>query len=68
MEEKLDHKNGNFPTESCLESISNEFSTTESREVFLNGNVYDFSFDYNFIDTSDILNISNYLMTKNKIK
>ena len=30
-------------------SISNGFSNTESRELSLNGNVYDFSIDYNFL-------------------
>ena len=46
------------------------FCATESREVSLNGNgnVYDFSVDYNFIDKSDILNIHKYLMTKNNKK
>ena len=39
-----------------------------SLEVFLNGNVYNFYVDYNFIDKSDILNIHKYLMTKNNIK
>ena len=34
----------------------------------LNGNVYDFSVDYNSIDKSDILNIHKYLMTMNNIK
>ena len=43
-------------------------SREESREVSLNGNVYDFSVDYNSIDKSNILNILKYLMTKNKIK
>ena len=38
-------KSVNFATQFCLESISNEFSATESREVSLNGNVYDFSVD-----------------------
>ena len=52
-----DNKNVNFPTQFCLRSISNGFSATESREVSLNGNVYDFSVDYNSIDKSDILNI-----------
>ena len=28
----------------------------------------DIKVDYNFIDKSDILNIHNYLMTKNNIK
>ena len=40
----------------------------ESREVFLNGNVYDFSVDFNSIDKSDISNIYKYLMNKNDIK
>ena len=40
----------------------------ESREVSLNGNVYDFSVDCNSIDRSDIQNIHKYLMTKNNIK
>ena len=65
---KVDNKNANFPTQFCLGSISNGFSNTESREVFLNGNVYDFSVDYNSIDKSDTLNIHKYLMTKNNKK
>ena len=39
---KTDNKNVNFPTQFCLGSISNGFSALESREVSLNGNVYDF--------------------------
>ena len=39
---KADNKNVNFPALFCLGSISYEFSITESREVSLNGNVYDF--------------------------
>ena len=65
---KADNKNFNFPTQFCLGSISNGFSATESREVSLNRNVYDFSIDYNSIDKSDILNILKYVMTKNNIK
>ena len=38
------------------------------RSKSLNGNVYNFSVDYNSIDKSDILNIHKYLMTKNNIK
>ena len=45
-----------------------DFSNTESREVSLNGNAYDFSVDYNSIDKSDILSIHKYLLTKNNIK
>ena len=40
-------KNVNFRTQYCLRSICNRFSATESKEVSLNGNVYDFSVDYN---------------------
>ena len=65
---KANNKYLNFPTTFCLGGISDEFSTTESREVSLNGNVYDFSVDYNSIDKSDILNIQKYLMTTNNIK
>ena len=65
---KADNKNGNFLTQFCLRSISNGFSATESREVSLNGNVYDFSVDYNSIDKSDILNTHKYSLTKDNIK
>ena len=65
---KAHNNNVNFPTEFCLGSVFNGVSTTESIEVSLNGNVYDFSVDYNYIDTSDIVNIHKYLMTKNNIK
>ena len=54
---KDNNKNVNFPTGFSLGNISDRFSPTESREVSLNGNVYDFSVDYNSIDKSDILNI-----------
>ena len=47
------------------ESISNGFSALEPREVSLNGNMYDFSVDYNSIEKSDILKIHKHLMTKN---
>ena len=70
---KTENKNVNFPTQFCLGNISNGLSATESREVSLNGNIYDFSVDYNSvdynsIDKSDILNIRKYLMTKNNVK
>ena len=44
---KLKADNIIYPTQFSLGSISNEFSATEPREVSLNGNVYDFSVDYN---------------------
>ena len=63
-----DNKNVNFRTRFCLGCISDRFSNTESREVSLNGNVYDFLVDYNSIEKSDILNIHKYLMARNNIK
>ena len=45
---KADNKNVNFLTQFYLGSISNGFSTTESREVSLNGNVYDFNYNLQF--------------------
>ena len=65
---KTNNKHINLPTQFSLGCISNGFSAAESREVSLNGNVYDISVDYNSIDESDILNIHKYLMTKNNIK
>ena len=53
---KANNKNVNFWF--CLGSTSDGFTATEkSREVSLNGNVYDFSVDYSSIDKSDILKI-----------
>ena len=40
---KAGNKNFNFPTQFCLESISNGFSATESREASLNGYMCYFS-------------------------
>ena len=54
---KADSKNVNFPAQFCLGSISHGFSATDPRELSLDGNMYDFSVDYNSIDKSDILNI-----------
>ena len=65
---KVHDKNINFPTQFCLQSISNGFSNAEAREVSLNENVYDFSVKCNSIDKSDMWNINKYLMRKNNIK
>ena len=62
MEKKFLNKNINFLTQFCLRSISNGFSATESREVSLNRNIYDFSVDYSCIEKSNILNIHKYLL------
>ena len=56
----------NFSTQFCLGCISNGYGATESREVSLKENVYDFSVNYNAIDKSDILHIHKYFMVKNK--
>ena len=60
---KAGNKNVNFPTQFCLGNISDRLGALESREVSLNGNVYDFP-----VDKSDILNIHKYLMIKNNRK
>ena len=63
---KASNKTCNF--QFCLGNISNGFSATESREVSLNRNVYDFSVDDNSIDKSDMLNTHRYLTIKNNVK
>ena len=65
---KAKNKNVNFPTRFCLESISDGFSATESKEVSLNGNISDFSFDYISINKYNILNIHKHLMIMVDIK
>ena len=65
---KANNKNVKFPTQFCVENISNGISAPEYTEISLNGNVYDFSVDYNSIDKSNILNSHKYLMTKNSMK
>ena len=65
---KANNKSLNFPTQFCLGSICNGFSAAESREVFLNENMYDVSVDYDSIDKSEILSIHKYLTIKNKMK
>ena len=65
---KAGNKNVNFPTQFCPGNISDRLGALESREVSLNGNVYDFPVDYNPVDESDILNSHKYLMIKNNRK
>ena len=48
--------------------MSNGFNDTDSREVSLNGGVYDFPVDCSAIDKSNILNIHKYFMVKNNLK
>ena len=65
---KAENKRVNFPIQFCVESISNGFSATESREVSLNENVYDFSIEDNSINKSDILNFHKYVINEDSIK
>ena len=51
----------------CLGNISGDFVANNMKKARLNGNVYDFSVDYNIIDTSNI-DIHKYLMKKHDIK
>ena len=51
-----------------MRTVSKGFSGIESREVSLNGNMYDFSLDYIFVVKSGMLNVYKYLMAKNNIK
>ena len=64
---KACNKNNNFPAQNYLENISNEFDRVDTEKVSSEGNVYDFSFDYNAIDKSNISNIHKYLMIKNSV-
>ena len=52
----------------CLGNISKEFSVDNMKKTGLNGYVYDFTVDYNTIDTSNIINIDEYLMKKHNTK
>ena len=65
---KANNDNISFPTRLCLGSISDGFHATESREVSLGENVYNFSVDYSAIEKSQIINIHKYLMVKYDIK
>ena len=64
---KADNINVNFPTQFYLKSISNPFSTVESREVSSKENVTDFLVDHNAINIYVILNVHKYLMVKKDI-
>ena len=52
----------------CLGNISKDFSVDNMKKTGLNGYVYDFSVDYNNIDTSNIIDIHKYLMKQHDIK
>ena len=51
----------------CLRSVSKDFPKDEKSEFFfLNGTVYDFSFDHSSVKKEDIHNILQYLIVRNK--
>ena len=52
----------------CLGNVSGDFSANNMTKAGLNENVYDFSVDYNVIDTSNIIDIHKYLMKKTSYK
>ena len=51
----------------CLGNISKDWSADNMKRTGFTGYVYDFSVDYNYIDTDDVKSIHNYLMKKNGI-
>ena len=52
----------------CLRNILRDFSVDNMKKTRLNGYVYDFSVDYDFIGNDKILDVHKYLMKKNNIK
>ena len=51
----------------CLANISKDLSTDNMKKTGFNGNIYDFSVDYDATDVDDIRDIHKYLMKKNGI-
>ena len=64
---KSDSQNVNFPIQFRLGSFSTGFSVNDSAEVCFNGNVYNFSVDYNLINKFGILNAQKCLNSKSNI-
>ena len=48
----------------CLENVSKDFTAISMKKTGLNRYVYNFSVDYNIIDTSNIIDIHEYLIKK----
>ena len=51
----------------CLGNISKDFKANNMERTGLNGYVYDFFVDYN-VDTSNFIDIHNYLVKKHDMK
>ena len=57
---KYQAKDSEIPaTQLCLGNITKEFSEDNTKKTGLNGYVYDFSVDYDYNSTSDILEFTN---------
>ena len=52
----------------CLGNVSVDSSANNMIKTGFDGSVYDYFVDYNIIDTSNIINIHNYLRKKHYIK
>ena len=53
----------------CLGNISGDFPANNmKKKTGLNGCVYNFSIDYRAFDTSNIINLHDYLIKKHDIK
>ena len=55
------------PYNLCLVNISKDFSRSNMKKTGFNGNIYDFSVDYDSINVDNIKDIHKYLMKKNEI-
>ena len=53
------------PNNLCLGNVSKDFSASNMKKTGFNGDIYEFSVDYNSTDVDDIKNIHKYLMKKN---
>ena len=51
----------------CLGNVSKDFTAINMEKTGLNGYVYEFSVDYNIIDSTNIIDICKYLMEKHDI-
>ena len=51
-----------------LGNILKDFKSIDMKKTGLNGCVHEFSFDYNIINTSNIIEIHKYLIKKHDIK
>ena len=55
------------PNNLCLGNVSKDFSASNMKKTGFNGDIYEFSVDFDSIDVDDIKDIYKYLMKKNNI-